>query len=1494
MFEGIVLICQFALVFSATELSEFRVSSDQGSDFASLDSAIALTASLPSTQLTLSPAQPLFPITQPALISRNLTITGQPQTHITLSSTLTLAVEGYLCFRNVTITDTDANSKGDMHIFGRFDLIDVNIVNISSTFIHFSDQFRLYNVTVTNISSVLMTVLPGNPHFQLYNSSISSLTATFLQLKLNFNEVSNVNLMISECKFWNNSFESENYLFNLEGNIGRIEVKNTVFEGNFGVLFYVNGLKMNGNFHNCDFKSNFGVLIFGYLRDSLIEISANLFKNNSDVAINLLDFQGNLTISGCEITDQHFKGLFRFLSRGDSSRCVTHILHSHFHDIHLTSLSDTPGLLHLQYCTCTLSNLTISNVLIIAMLHNQVNSLIGGVMSVMYMTNIWVNNSGTAGYLVGMNIGSLYVSELYCENAHTGEGVYIGSSDGAVWIRNSQFKGGYFHNYGLKRLFDYNPIYIGVLVSTLRLDNITIHHSETTMGMAFGAFQAKFTVKDLHLSDLSLGSAFVTSHSNGSITNLTINRLEMDMHTIQLGSQSNVTLKEVKMTNSRVIRKDRGVFQTSMHSFLTVSDLVLTNFNASGFIRAKQSQIYMENVRIFDCFVDCLLNYPLFSVISMSILRVKNTNSRLFFSIDSQISLHELMIEDLYSPGMVMGGINSTILISNSHFRDLVTTAELGKLTGHSQFQVLNSSFSGFTVMGMMGWSIIDSHLTVSFSQFHRINSLVFHGHFSDITVLNSSFSDIKNTVKSLRSNEAFGGAIGCMDCVSVRMEGVVVENVTAEVGGAVAVQRGQRGPEGKLVVRGSRFERCAATKGGALYVDSVSFTVETSLFKGNKADFTGGGLDVYLHPWQSGTIHNCTFLLNSAISGGGIKWHSHEVLLSHVHFLYNFAQYGPDIASYGVNLTASLSNLTYPQVSGSPSNIIFALLDHYGQKVTVSTFKFVLLTTTEQVSYRGNQMGVLSNGVFNFSQLTIYAPPETTQVIEAVLNDTQGDYNLNIVGRVKVTFRDCIPGEIKRNDRCEQCYSGNVSTTPSDSECSFCPPHADCPGGHTLIVDSGYWRSDSHSLSLIECLLPEKCLGGDNSTCLDGYTGLLCNQCKSGWSRSRVIDCTECGHAGLLTLQVVTEAGVFMVFVWVVLRLGAYRPNPYKLFVIKSQLHYFQLMACLAYTRVSFSPQITWYFQAVPYLSSLLIPDFPYSCMSISAPEYAQAITGSCLLPCLVLLGILICRTTTYAWKSNVLTLTFSLFLFTPFIVLQSTLPLLSCGSISGSETGYMYFDLNTKCWQGTHWKYVVLLVIPSFIVNICVPMAVILVLRVIKYRVFRRFCVIWTCGQACAAWDLFLCCMKLLLLTVTVLSYTSPPLAQFAYVLSFLTTTSILSVSLSEYVFETDRLFLVSQGGLLVTTLSAGILGYYVFYKPGENASEYVGIALFLAVNGLFVGLTTWLLTRKQAGRWLSTKIARPSSPVNIVTVEMHSEPKESEIIPPQNSFQSMNSAG
>ena len=165
--------------------------------------------------------------------------------------------------------------------------------------------------------------------------------------------------------------------------------------------------------------------------------------------------------------------------------------------------------------------------------------------------------------------------------------------------------------------------------------------------------------------------------------------------------------------------------------------------------------------------------------------------------------------------------------------------------------------------------------------------------------------------------------------------------------------------------------------------------------------------------------------------------------------YLNNSAFYGPDIASYPINLIRIDShNMTLDDepienvASGLPANytIRMELLDHYGQRVmSDSVSEITLVSDNSNATIREAQTSTCSKGVceLNANEWQVIGWPITTVPIKINTNATDGRdvekandgyKSYNSSKEILVDLRACGIGEITDGNVCKVCEATQYS----------------------------------------------------------------------------------------------------------------------------------------------------------------------------------------------------------------------------------------------------------------------------------------------------------------------------------------------------------------------------------------------------------------------------------------------------------------------------------
>eukprot|EP00698_Gefionella_okellyi_P013240 TRINITY_DN3615_c0_g1_i5.p1 TRINITY_DN3615_c0_g1~~TRINITY_DN3615_c0_g1_i5.p1 ORF type:complete len:5028 (-),score=1048.37 TRINITY_DN3615_c0_g1_i5:200-15283(-) len=98
-------------------------------------------------------------------------------------------------------------------------------------------------------------------------------------------------------------------------------------------------------------------------------------------------------------------------------------------------------------------------------------------------------------------------------------------------------------------------------------------------------------------------------------------------------------------------------------------------------------------------------------------------------------------------------------------------------------------------------------------------------------------------------------------------------------------------------------------------------------------------------------------------------------------------------------------------------------------------------------------------------------------------------------------------------------------------ANCTTCPGGAHCPGGNRIWPLPGYWTEGEFAGYVIACPLPAvRCQGGRGSPCADGYLGVLCAQCASGYYYQQDGYCLLCEQSSTISALFVLQF-LFLVF---------------------------------------------------------------------------------------------------------------------------------------------------------------------------------------------------------------------------------------------------------------------------------------------------------------------------------------------------------------------------
>ncbi|CAM9486217.1 unnamed protein product [Scytosiphon promiscuus] len=341
----------------------------------------------------------------------------------------------------------------------------------------------------------------------------------------------------------------------------------------------------------------------------------------------------------------------------------------------------------------------------------------------------------------------------------------------------------------------------------------------------------------------------------------------------------------------------------------------------------------------------------------------------------------------------------------------------------------------------------------------------------------------------SENSAEEHGGAIYVMGVSKLWWDGPTTffGNIAGRNGGALAfVDFGYE----ETLVSGATFIENTSWNGGAIYVfNSVyGFNFSDVRFEANTASNDGGAFAAYSGTDDlPATFVGCRFFNNKANdTGGAIETLAGSHVFISCEFEGNSADVGGAARLGGSTDMTDCSFLSNSASSGGPA---------------VSAIRTANISDT---SFEGNEP-ICEAGSFR--------------------RDTEG-------GDPTVRF-DTVCDDCCEWDDCVGCNITRGNVTPS---CDSPLEHttAEEPGVtlETLSVDSGYWRPNNESETILACYNADACVGGQTDSdefCATGYTGPYCAVCEAGYSSSLSRTCNRCSSSRRQGLIAVTAIAAFL-----------------------------------------------------------------------------------------------------------------------------------------------------------------------------------------------------------------------------------------------------------------------------------------------------------------------------------------------------------------------------
>jgi hypothetical protein len=550
--------------------------------------------------------------------------------------------------------------------------------------------------------------------------------------------------------------------------------------------------------------------------------------------------------------------------------------------------------------------------------------------------------------------------------------------------------------------------------------------------------------------------------------------------------------------------------------------------------------------------------------------------------------------------------------------------------------------------------------------------------------------------------------------------------------------------------VRGSTFDNNTAVEGGALKLSVSTALVTESVFVRNRATGNdGGGITALCASSCSYVFTHNNFTDNKAkLRGGAIYWLSQPTLENNS-YSDNSAEYGDDLASFGVSLAVmTTSSETDKRVmqdiqltgiaSGQrmPKAVKIGLIDHYGQVVRTdnSSTADLLPEDASSTSVTGETRVTSEQGVYVFNEAYVTSVPGTRvsfKVSSSAISSEESQADLV----VPIQLRDCQSGEAYIGNNCVVCASGTYSLDPNQ-DCADCPAGAICYGGSLMVPKAGYWRSSKTSDKFLKCNLPDTCLGSPyivpslTGVCKLGYRGNLCQACDNGYSVSGPDKCGQCPGWSENVAKLLGIGIAIMLYSAVLVRSSlktAYMPQALHSIYLKIFTNYLQLVMLTTELDLNWPSFVRSFYKQQSYAGQVDQQLFSFDCFLIgqqaSGDDYTQVyfdkLVIQALLPVIISLGVLVFWMTVYYFsrresilrKELIASLVILFFLVHPGLV-KDYFGAFSCRRLD-DDSLWLNANLDIKCFSDNHATYAFLVALPAILVwGIGVPTLILAIL--------------------------------------------------------------------------------------------------------------------------------------------------------------------------------------
>jgi len=717
--------------------------------------------------------------------------------------------------------------------------------------------------------------------------------------------------------------------------------------------------------------------------------------------------------------------------------------------------------------------------------------------------------------------------------------------------------------------------------------------------------------------------AFYIWNSHGELYNITFQRLHANIADVYSGSSlyiknmtilsgrneflafvsfnSNATYEDIRISDFVSLT----LFSVLDHSSVTAKRLTLSNVSIESIGIASKSELNLVDITLKDVHAETLFWYCTASSVQVTgLVAVDSTFDLTQFFAGTLILRNSVFVRVTVKRRFITAQ-KATIIFDNFELDGLIGTSvtPFAQLTQHSTLTFKNSNMRGIKSREQGLVFASDSTLIFEHSSLSDFNVTFLYGVRSTVRISDSEIFDggLMLMDKGAQA-KVTAGLLDCMGC-NIYFANSQFRNISGTDGGVVSLI--PITVHSLLEIDTCVFEYCAATKdGGVIHAIGSHVFISSATFLCNSAD-RGAGLyfECYDSSECGSEVTFSHFANNSAREGAAVKWTLVRPHFSNNTSAYNKAVYGEFEASIPTHMLLANSNTSV--LAGVPGVIVIApilivFVDAQNQIVATDDLSAASINSTQII---GTTYVLAKSGIANFSSVIVQTVPGTTvftrvdsPTISAMFpNSSDVSYFFDYQTRV------CLPGEVSSSKGCYLCPKNTYSVDPLESECRPCPGYATCPGGHSLLLDQGYWRISELKSDVYTCPIASACLGGQNSTCADGYVDRLCSRCLDDYYMAGLTYCIKCEKLSVRAVRIsIFLVILLLIYIIVIRKSTATDPSISSVAVLttlKILFNFLQSVLMISLINVDWKPQMMGLFSANEMFVSLALSSLNIEC---------------------------------------------------------------------------------------------------------------------------------------------------------------------------------------------------------------------------------------------------------------------------------------------------------